>query len=197
MSKGKIQAVAQGGVCGALVWRAEGKWSQRPVHISAGEMGVCSDVYRLRVEWRVVGGLVGALPVQPRQSGQLGLPLHLSPEELSHLLEKGVLELEQETPPDDVITREQETRAAVFGDLWENGFTLTSGLKYGADYLVYQGDPALVHSCFLALVLPWKQPIATLTSLCRVGSKVVKALLLCSVEKGVVQYQTLEWDPIL
>ena len=89
MSKGKIQAVAQGGVCGALVWRAEGKWSQRPVHISAGEMGVCSDVYRLRVEWRVVGGLVGALPVQPRQSGQLGLPLHLSPEELSHLLEKG------------------------------------------------------------------------------------------------------------
>ena len=52
-------------------------------------MGVCSDVYRLRVEWRVVGGLVGALPVQPRQSGQLGLPLHLSPEELSLLLEKG------------------------------------------------------------------------------------------------------------
>ena len=177
-------------------------------------MGVCSDVYRLRVEWRVVGGLVGALPVQPRQSGQLGLPLHLSPEELSLLLEKGrtpslfhttaihipipdVLELEQETPRDDVITREQESRAAVFRDLWEKGFTLTSGLKYGADYLVYQGDPALVHSCFLAMVLPWKQPIATLTSLCRVGSKVVKALLLCSVEKGVVQYQTLQWDPIL
>ena len=82
----------------------------------------------------------------------------------------------------------------VYRDLWERGFTLTSGLKYGADYLVYQGDPSLVHSCYMALVLPWKQPVTTLASLCRVGSKVAKSVLLCSEECGVVQYQTLEWD---
>ena len=78
-------------------------------------------------------------------------------------------------------------------DLWERGFTLTSGLKYGADYLVYRGDPALVHSSYLALVVPWQQPIKTLQSLCRVGSKVAKAVLLCSVKEGKVQYQTVEW----
>lgn len=89
----------------------------------------------------------------------------------------------------DDITTDHMT---VFKDLWEKGFTLTSGLKYGADYLVYQGDPILVHSCFLALVLPWKQPIESLASLCRVGSKVVKSVLLCSVVDGSVQYNTVD-----
>ena len=165
----------------------------------------------------MVGGLVGALPLQPRQSGQLGLPLLLAPEETSLLLDKGiytsvcipyqrcphsipgVLELKQDTPPssgDDIVEPELESRVTVFRDLWGRGFTITSGLKYGADYLVYKGDPALVHSCFLALVLPWKQPVETLMSLCRVGSKVAKAVLLCSAERGCVQYQTLEWDPV-
>lgn len=84
----------------------------------------------------------------------------------------------------------------MYRDLWARGFTLTSGLKYGADYLVYQGDPALVHSHYIALVLPWQQPIKSLASLCRVGSKVVKAILLCSVEGEVVQYQTLQWASV-
>ena len=38
----------------------------------------------------MVGGLVGAHPLQPRQSSQqLGLPLHLMPEEISLLREEG------------------------------------------------------------------------------------------------------------
>ena len=82
---------------------------------------------------------------------------------------------------------------AVYRDLWQKGYTLTSGLKYGADYLVYQGDPALVHSCYLALVLTWQQTITSLLSLCRVGSKVAKGILLCCVEGGIVQYRTMRW----
>ena len=83
----------------------------------------------------------------------------------------------------------------MYVDLWERGYTLTSGLKYGADYLVYKGDPALVHSQYLASVLPWKQPIRTLPSLCRVGSKVVKSLLLCSVQDDdVMHYHTVNWN---
>ena len=87
----------------------------------------------------------------------------------------------------------QERCLAVYRDLWQRGYTLTSGLKYGADYLVYQGDPTLVHSCYLALVLAWQQTIPSVQSLCRVASKVGKAILLCCVEGGHVQYQTMRW----
>ena len=37
----------------------------------------------------MVGGLVGAHPLQPRQNSQLGLPLHIMPEEISLLREEG------------------------------------------------------------------------------------------------------------
>ena len=84
----------------------------------------------------------------------------------------------------------------MFRDLRARGYMLTSGVKYGGAYLVYTADPALVHSCYIALMLPWQQPIKSLPSLCRVGSKVVKAVLLCSVvEGGGVRYQTVQWNP--
>ena len=48
-----------------------------------------TDVVHLREKWRIMGGLVGALPSQPRQNAQLGLPLKLMPEETALLLEMG------------------------------------------------------------------------------------------------------------
>jgi tRNA splicing endonuclease len=32
-------------------------------------------------------------------------------------------------------------RRDVFADLWERGFYLTDGFKFGADFLAYPGDP--------------------------------------------------------
>lgn len=124
-----------------------------------------------------------------------------------------------------LVAMVQVCRYAVYKDLWGRGYTITTAVKYGGDFLVYDGrqdteeggreggrwctdycvsmslwiffcagDPALVHSHFIALVLPWKQPITTLVTLCRLGSKVVKAILLCSVtEDGNVHYQTVQW----
>ncbi len=61
-----------------------------------GWFGACShvsvphtDAVCLDREWRTCSGLVGALPGQPRQNVQLGLPLKLSPEEATLLMEKG------------------------------------------------------------------------------------------------------------
>ena len=71
---------------------------------------------------------------------------------------------------------------------------LVHGHNYYCVWIFCVGDPALVHSHYIALVLPWKQPITTLVTLCRLGSKVVKAILLCSVnEDGNVHYQTVQW----
>ena len=50
------------------------------------------DVEKLRDSWRIVGGLIGAHPHQPRQNAKLSLPFLLLPEEVSLLLELGVLE---------------------------------------------------------------------------------------------------------
>ncbi|XP_064381852.1 tRNA-splicing endonuclease subunit Sen34-like [Halichondria panicea] len=258
----KIHGFVHG--CYALVWNAED--------------AVCLDR-----EWRICSGLIGALPGQPRQNAQLGLPLKLSPEEATLLVEKGVLELLEYSPhastqqevaafnaareqdfqtqfvsylekreqarlqhtagDGEVLTAPSEPKRArlevgsyrehpsfsplvtivtsdprpssayqsctnwtypgtdkdrrcylVYKDLWGRGYTLTTGLKYGGDYLVYQGHPRTVHSSYIAIVLPWKQTIQSLGSVARVGSKVKKNILVCSVdEHELVHYITLSW----
>ncbi|CAH0729738.1 unnamed protein product, partial [Brenthis ino] len=45
-----------------------------------------------------------------------------------------------------VFDREGSARYAVFKDLWEKGHYITSGSKFGADYLVYPGDPVKFHA---------------------------------------------------
>lgn len=42
-------------------------------------------------------------------------------------------------------------RCKVFSDLWEKGYYITSGEKFGGDYLVYPGDPLKFHSHFIAV----------------------------------------------
>lgn len=92
-----------------------------------------------------------------------------------------------------VIGQIPALRNDLFADLWERGYYLTSGLKYGGDFLVYSNHPTSTHSSFIATVLSWKQPIHTLVSLGRVATKVKKRILLCSEEAGQPCYYTLEW----
>ncbi len=96
----------------------------------------------------------------------------------------------------DYLPLIQVLRYKVYSDLWRKGKYLTNGAKYGGDFLVYSGDPCLVHSDYVALVLPWQQPISNLVSLGHLGSKVRKNTLLCSVtpESDEVTYFSLEWS---
>lgn len=82
----KIKAFTHSSVSGALVWDAEGTILRLILSIVIRHH---LDVHRLRVQFRVVGGVVGALPLQPRQNCQLGLPLLLMPEEVYVLREEG------------------------------------------------------------------------------------------------------------
>ena len=43
-------------------------------------------------------------------------------------------------------------RHIVFYDLHQQGYTLTSGLKFGCDYLAYPGDPMIFHAQFMVCV---------------------------------------------
>lgn len=42
----------------------------------------------------------------------------------------------------------------VFNDLTEKGFWLTLGVKFGTDFLAYEGDPLTCHAKFCVMVLP-------------------------------------------
>ncbi|XP_060111411.1 tRNA-splicing endonuclease subunit Sen34 [Heteronotia binoei] len=92
---------------------------------------------------------------------------------------------------------EHEMRYRVFQNLWERGYYITSGSKFGGDFLVYPGDPMRFHAHFIALCMPRDAPLSLcdIISVGRLGSNVKKTVLLCSVdEDGTVAYTSLQWS---
>nr|CAG4642871.1 EOG090X0G6M [Evadne anonyx] len=88
------------------------------------------------------------------------------------------------------------TKDIVFHDLWERGYYLTCGEKFGGDFLVYPGDPLKFHSHYIAVCVDGDEPLTPqfLITKGRLGTNVKKIVLLCSVDcDGVVNYQNLEW----
>ncbi len=71
-------------------------------------------------------------------------------------------------------------KCAVFGALWERGYYVTSGLKFGGDYLVYLGDPIKYHASYIAVCWPNEKTFS--------GTSTKKTLLVCSVagDGGVI-----------
>jgi len=45
-------------------------------------------------------------------------------------------------------------KQAVFNDLTRQGFWVTLGIKFGADFLAYSGDPLCCHAKYCVMVLP-------------------------------------------
>nr|XP_020859359.1 LOW QUALITY PROTEIN: tRNA-splicing endonuclease subunit Sen34 [Phascolarctos cinereus] len=89
-----------------------------------------------------------------------------------------------------------ELRYQVYKDLWERGYFLTSGGKFGGDFLVYPGDPLRFHAHFVAqCCAPGDSlPLPDLVSAGRLGTNVRKTLLLCSPQPdGSVAYTSLQW----
>ena len=48
--------------------------------------------------------------------------------------------------PKSLLTNNDRSLYLIYRHLWSAGFWLTSGLKYGADWLAYRGTPELYHS---------------------------------------------------
>ena len=87
----------------------------------------------------------------------------------------------------------------VFSDLWEKGYYLTSGGKFGGQYLAYPGDPTRFHSFFIVVTIPWGEKVSPfdIISIGRLGATVRKTAVLSSVnEDGEVVYTSLKWSGI-
>ena len=92
--------------------------------------------------------------------------------------------------------RSEMDRYAVFRDLWEKGYYMTSGAKFGGDFLAYPGDPHRYHSHYVVVIVPMDAILSPydVVSMGRLGTVVKKAPLVSSVRKdGSVAYLSLEW----
>ncbi|KAJ4488018.1 hypothetical protein J3R30DRAFT_3280187 [Lentinula aciculospora] len=94
---------------------------------------------------------------------------------------------------------QDRARYGVFTDLWEQGYFLGGGIRFGGDYLVYPGDPLRYHSHFCATVI--ESPTHTINPMeivahGRLGTATKKTHLFCGWddEKKTVSYLSIEWS---
>jgi len=97
-------------------------------------------------------------------------------------------------------TATEELRNLVFSDLWHEGYFITTGNKFGGDFLVYAGDPLMFHGRFIIkCVHDIKQvDLTDLVTCSRLATSTVKTLVLAEIdsEKNVhyKSYQLLGDD---
>ncbi|KAI8374872.1 tRNA intron endonuclease [Blakeslea trispora] len=145
------------------------------------------DVEKLRCKHRIVGSLQGTLPQFPLQNTFYGLPLLLLPEEVYLLAKKGYT---------DVDCNISETlRTAVFEYFWSKGFYITSGIKFGGDFLLYPNDPMCAHSNYIIQTMEKDQEITPLelVGMGRLATNVKKTFVLVSAINEMMTYYSIEW----
>ncbi|KAF9218255.1 hypothetical protein BS17DRAFT_762609 [Gyrodon lividus] len=95
-------------------------------------------------------------------------------------------------------TPAERARCGTFRDLWEQGYFMGGGIKFGGEYLVYPGDPLRYHSHFVATVIESPQAAVRPLEIVahgRLGTGTKKAHLLCEwdEDKTSVTYYSIEW----
>lgn len=109
----------------------------------------------------------------------------------------------------------ERAKCAVFADLWQMGYYMGNGLRFGGDWLAYpgtcavsvfgkylliqqQGDPLRYHSHFVATAYPSPNtPIQPMEIVAhgRLGTATKKSHLLCGWDESTnqVTYISVEW----
>ncbi|POM68869.1 tRNA-intron endonuclease [Phytophthora palmivora] len=82
------------------------------------------------------------------------------------------------------LSPQRHDRLRVFRDLWERGYVVTFGSKFGADFLIYKDDPKRAHAVALIVVKGFEEEFARLdvVSFCRVAKMVKKKLMFACVQ---------------
>ncbi len=101
-------------------------------------------------------------------------------------------------PTDELPPIPESTTAAhcaVFADLWQRGFFLTSASKFGGDFLAYHGDPLKYHASFVVVVSRSDEPLllCEIAALGRLANAVKKTGLVASLDDDQVSYLTIDW----
>ncbi|GFS45209.1 tRNA-splicing endonuclease subunit Sen34, partial [Nephila pilipes] len=94
-------------------------------------------------------------------------------------------------------TEKEKLRYAVYKDLWEKNYYITAGVKFGGDFLVYEGDPLKYHALFIIVCMTDEQKFQgyDLVVYGRLGHQVKKTVALASWNAcGKVEYISLSWE---
>ena len=86
----------------------------------------------------------------------------------------------------------------MFSELTERGYYLTQGLKFGATFLAYEGDPMTCHSRYLVFVNSTehssKMDMQALIRFERLANTVAKDLIIAYELNGSIQYATVSFN---
>lgn len=96
-----------------------------------------------------------------------------------------------------ILQRTTTLKCAVYKDLWNKGYYITAGEKFGGDFLVYLGDPIAYHAVHIVRCVEdpnGKISPSELIAFGRLGSSVKKNAVFASmVDDGAVSYITINW----
>ena len=83
----------------------------------------------------------------------------------------------------------------VYKDLKARGFYVTSGFKYGTDFLLYRDDPNFIHSEFFLNVYHKEDQIDVkqLINAERLGVSIKKQYMAAFVDQNEIKYLNFEW----
>ncbi len=155
-----------------------------------------------RLYW---SGFFGAPLGIEKPKKKFNAPLVLDLLEGAYLLEEGKIEVfdgERKIGLEELLKvgREKvqhfDEKYAVYRDLRKRGFVVLPGIKYGADFIVYERGPGLEHAPFLVRVLKKEGNLTAedVISFGRLATSVRKKAVFALVN-GKIEYVGLEWRP--
>lgn len=114
-------------------------------------------------------------------------PILLSPLEPQHC---------KDVSKDLILEKTTTWKFEIYKDLWQRGYYITNGHKFGADYLVYLGDPIAYHAVFLVHCLESMNEMIHSTAIVafgRLATAVKKRAVLACFNNNTVSYITINW----
>ena len=88
----------------------------------------------------------------------------------------------------------EKLKYAVYKDLWEKELFITSGSKFGGDFLVYRGDPILFHATYIVKCVKKVEEVDScdLMTLSRLANATKKTLVLASFKDDKLHYTSFQ-----
>jgi len=142
---------------------------------------------------------------KPKSAEEVSPPLELSLAEALYLLENGRLRIFRE---DGSLVADSELREIaereyrlfndlylVYKDLRDKGYVVKPGMKFGADFAVYQYGPGIDHAPFIVHVVPSNaklDPIEIVRA-GRLSHTVKKKFVIATISGGKVNYYVFSW----
>ncbi len=143
---------------------------------------------------------------KPRPS-EFQPPIELAPYEALYLEERGQLDVSDangHTLEHDELVKRLESEYALFNDLYSvyedlrtKGYIARSGMKFGADFAVYEYGPGIDHAPFLVQVLPLKRELdpIEIVRAGRLSHSVRKRFVVAAIDpsSSEVTYYAFRW----